>query len=440
MTTVATIHTPRAALAAMIALFATCLPVSAHADTPGAADPTFTGAAPTAPATNEPSSQGRAPIVWLPDSAWPKPTVWGLEGGSLWWKPNGMQWPYVPKTEIGVSGDFWLDTGYEHIASGDPSVHSIKYLVQNGRFVVRVTPTLSDGRWFAQGQVELVGEEDQSQAPPIGVNVDDAWLKAGLWNKFDVQIGRFEGWEIYHRGLGLDYYTLEYNGAALVGQPVPLIYGVTDLMYRPQSLGAAAGHYYPFPWLRFELGLHYGNELGLNTYGVRPVGILDLGMIKFKVGAEYQDQTPRQENTKGETKQQGAGAALQFVLDPYIEFGINGAYSQTRQIDNMGNFSPTGSFDQYTVGAFATGRVVRHLLVGAGLDYSFVRDELYNTNIGRQDDYDHWQAYLAVQYQVWGGFLVKNVLGYALANENPTQKPPFQNIMVSERLRVEYLF
>ncbi|MCL2449157.1 MAG: hypothetical protein FWD17_09435, partial [Polyangiaceae bacterium] len=108
--------------------------------------------------------------------------------------------------------------------------------------------------------------------------------------------------------------------------------------------------------------------------------------------------------------------------------------------DLTGNYSGAGSFDQYSVGAFATGRVIPNLLVGAGVDYSHLRDELYDSDRGRRDDYDQWQGYVAVQYWLWKQIFIKNVVGYGLANESPGAGPMFQNIMVSERVRLEYLF
>src|SRR5215203_4967480 len=37
----------------------------------------------------------------------------GIWGGSLWLTFHGLQWPYMPKTGVGVSGYAWVDTGYE---------------------------------------------------------------------------------------------------------------------------------------------------------------------------------------------------------------------------------------------------------------------------------------------------------------------------------------
>ena len=46
-----------------------------------------------------------------------------------------------------------------------------------------------------------------------GADTDDLWLRIGQWNKWDLQFGRFEGWEVFHLGMGLDQNTFERQGA-----------------------------------------------------------------------------------------------------------------------------------------------------------------------------------------------------------------------------------
>ena len=130
---------------------------------------------------------------------------------------HGMPWPYYPKTGIGVSGYAWLDTGYEQIDRGTTALtepHEVKYLLQQGRGVVRVTPTFSLADWYVQGQAELVANKDQTVSQANGtVDVDDLWVRTGYWKSWDVTVGRFEGFEVYHFGMGLDVNTLERLGA-----------------------------------------------------------------------------------------------------------------------------------------------------------------------------------------------------------------------------------
>ncbi|MDP8999925.1 MAG: hypothetical protein M3O46_07415 [Myxococcota bacterium] len=434
----------RASLGVAVAICATS--GSAFAEDSAQGEPSFKPTPSTAPSATDTSNQLLGPIERLPASAYPSSPIRGIYGGSLWRTFHGMQWPYYPKPGIGVSGYVWLDSGYEHIARGGQNDPSNKFMVQQGRFVLRATPTWSDGHWFVQGQAELVANEDQSRAPPLQADVDDLWIKVGRWGAFDLQVGRYEAWEIYHRGMGLDRYTLEEqgvseeNGNGLFQQPQ--LYGVTFAMYRPQSAGAAAIHVYPTQWLRFEAGGQYGNETGQNTWAVRPVAIVDGGWLKFKVGGEYQDRTDQKDGSPGELKQRGAGAALQFVVDPWVEFGVNGAYGLVDFTSQQGREDPAKTYSIYSTGAFANVRPgLENLLLGAGVNYSFKVDKQFDSALGRNQDFDQWQVFGAAQYVLWKQLFVKGVFGYALANFNPNMMNiSFKDEMLSGRLRLEYLF
>jgi len=72
------------------------------------------------------------------------------------------------------------------------------------------------------------------------VSTDDLWLRIGQWNVWDLKVGRFEGWEVFHTGMGLDINTFERMGAwATSGSQPPDYYGVSFLHDRPQALGRA---------------------------------------------------------------------------------------------------------------------------------------------------------------------------------------------------------
>jgi hypothetical protein len=397
-----------------------------------------------------PAGDSLGPVERLPPSAYPNKPIRGLEGGSLWLNNdfNGLQWPYYPKTGIGVSGYVWIDGGYETISRGNPSEQGINYLLQQGRFLLRATPTWSDGRWFVQGQAEIVANKDQTASAPLFPLADDVWVRVGRWNTFDLQLGRYQAWEIYHFGMGLDLNTLERNGAidGSSGYTVPSIYGVTYAFYRPAGVGGAAIHLYPAESVRFELGTQFGNEAGANVLAGRPVAVLDLGWLKFKVGGEWKRQTDQAVGGKGSLDQRGAGAALQFVVDPHVEFGANAAYGwfdHTSSVD--GSFDTAGSGTNYSLGAFANARIVppiRDLLVGGGLNYTYLQDKHYDPTLRRDGNFDHWQGFGAVQYVLFKQLYIKVVGGYALANLNPTftMVNPYFNTMYSARLRLMYLF
>src|SRR6516225_2108527 len=43
-------------------------------------------------------------VEQLPASAYPEPFTRGLYGGPLWLDMQGLQWPYMPRSGIGISG------------------------------------------------------------------------------------------------------------------------------------------------------------------------------------------------------------------------------------------------------------------------------------------------------------------------------------------------
>src|SRR5262245_46151704 len=65
------------------------------------------------------ASQAVSLIELLPASAFPEPQIRGIQDGSLSMTFHGLQWPYYPRTGIGVSGYAWVDSGYETIKRGN---------------------------------------------------------------------------------------------------------------------------------------------------------------------------------------------------------------------------------------------------------------------------------------------------------------------------------
>ena len=94
-------------------------------------------------------------------------------------------------------------------------------LFQQGRALLRLTPAYVSGRFFAQAQVELVGNLCQATTTiclTTGTfTTDDLWVRFGAWNALDVKVGRFEAWEVYHFGMGMELYTIERLGAGMFG-------------------------------------------------------------------------------------------------------------------------------------------------------------------------------------------------------------------------------
>ena len=403
----------------------------------------------------------------MPASVYPSPSprVRGLYGGSLWHEADmqGLQWPYYTKTGVGFSGSGWVDTGYRTYRAGEPTsaagsglgtqASQGKQFVQQSRFLLRTTPTWTDPKtqFFIQMQMELVGAQINTTRNGIVWSADDAWIRFGKWKLFDVLVGRFQAWEVYHYGMGLDLYTLERAGANddTLGNAPP-IYGLTYMYQRQDVLGQGAVHLYPADWLRFEVGFQYGSASnGENTYGARPVGIAEFGPLRIKAGAEFLESRPQSPGTQAAQQSQGFGGSIQLVADPYVECGVNGAYALNDNRSSDGLINEAATNETFSVGGFANVRIYGDLLFGTGLNYTHLVDKNYNAMAGRNDNYDQWQPFAALQYLLFKqlgspspGLFIKAVFAYARADLNPTPMVAnsYVNEMFSGRLRLEYFY
>jgi hypothetical protein len=411
----------------------------------------------------------------------------GLVGGSLWLEPSfhGLQWPQNTRTGLGVSGMLWVDSGYEAIKRNLNSVRDSAMYLQQGRGLLRLTPTYVHGSFFIQGQAELVGTLCQTASEANGVcntgtfNTDDLWIRVGQWNLWDLKVGRFEGWEIYHLGMGMDRYTLERLGAGMFGAEnpasppleAPSLYGVSYLHDRPSdglALGYAAIHFYPLDYLRFELLGKLGsdnylkdNAVGSISYtsytywGGRPTAIVDVGWLKIKAAAEYQKRSPVMQaldtNVKKdaveELTQWGAGASVQFVFDPVVELGLSGAYGSQSYTDTSANVfgsaeTKAKNFTTKSVGGFANLRLADGWLAGVGVNWTTLLDDYMATGSSADDYTTHLQGFLALQYLLARRLYIKVVLGYARAGFQATDinVPVWNNDMYSGRIRLMYLY
>ena len=423
-------------------------------------------AAATEPPPAAPASEGGGPgpVERLPPSAYPEQYTRGLYGGSLWSTFHGAQWPYYARTGIGVSGYVWIDNSFEQINIGNPAAtsHRIREQLQQGRLLVRVTPTYSLGDFFVQAQAELVSNKDQSLSQnsiPNQADADDVWARIGAWRKWDVMLGRFEAFEVYHRGMGLDINTEERQGAFDDVNRPPDIYGATYLFDRPARPGNVAFHGYPTPWLRFELLAQYGGLGPYNEIGGRPAAVYDIGWLKVKAAAEYQWLTPRNELNKDERRNRGVAAAVQFVYSTYVEGGINYGYSRETIYTLNGIVDSTASNDRSSIGAFVNARLVDiagalrrrlngepawhdDLLLGLGINYVSRGNEHLNPQTGSNDFATNTQAFAALQYLIRKQLFVKLVGAYANSRfeQSFTNTAPYNDEMWSARLRVLYLF
>ena len=397
----------------------------------------------------------------LPGTAYPEQRTRGIQFGSLWLTMHGQQWPYLPAIDgkpglrFGVSGSAWVDTSYARLELRGPNDTPVKRWTNQGRAVLRASPTYNTGDgWFVQGQVEFVANSDQYLAGSQNIGgIDDLYVRVGKWRMFDVTVGRFQGWEVYHYGMGLDLNTLERTGADSRNSPIkaPQIYGVSNYWDRPNSAsGNIAAHVYISDLLRLELLGQVGNLSGFNNRAIRPVAVLDLGIIKAKVGFEWGKQDKIEDGSKQYNTSNGLGGALQLVLNPYVEAGVNGAIGYYDSVNASGLLDERGSTTTKSFGGFANARVIGPLVVGAGVNVTNQenlevnkRSDDPNGNFGKRSDWNHLQAFGAVQYTFWDRFYIKFVGAYSTfdhtdrINLNPVI---FTNKMYGGRLRLMYLF
>jgi hypothetical protein len=409
------------------------------------------------PAATAAQGGGPGPVERLPPSAYPEEYTRGLYGGSMWMTFHGAQWPYYPRTGIGVSGYGWIDNSFQQINVGEPSssFDRTRDYLQQGRLLLRVTPTYSSGDFFVQAQAEIVANKDQSEAQPRVIDADDAWVRLGRWAKWDLMFGRFEAWEIYHRGMGLDINTQERLGAFDANSSPPDIYGATYLFDRPARSGNVAAHLYPYRFLRVELLAQYGGLGANNEIGGRPAVIYDIGWLKLKAAAEYQWLTPHTEGDKTEQRNRGFAGSAQFVFTTYVEGGISYGYANNRVFDQNGNLDTSRTAELSSVGLFANARPVdiigalarrpwhNDMLIGAGINYVAFANEHYNANAGGFSDFfTNTQGFVAIQYLIQKQLFVKLVGAYARSHFEKAfaTVPDYNDTMFSARLRVLYLF
>jgi hypothetical protein len=398
---------------------------------------------PSAPTKPEPDGDSAVGLVErLPPSAYLAPMIRGLHGGSLWLNSQGAQWPYLPRTTIGVSGYAWLDNGYKSLKDGNLATgKNRKDIRADGRAVLRLTPTYSRGDWFVQAQAELVANKDQTQGQPSIGDTDDLWIRVGKWQAYDLTVGRFEAFEVYHLGMGLDINTDERKGAYSQSSTPPALYGASFLYYRPDGPGNLALHVFPSKQWRIEV-LGQAGAFGIfNAIGSRTAVVFDAGWLKLKAGGEYQVATDPQEGSKTKQVNRGFAGSAQFVIDPYVEFGANAGQGLNDLYDSNGLKSAAGSKTVNSFGGFVNARIVPDLLFGAGVNNAHATDLHLDVTTGKAGEFNHLQTFAALQYFWESQLMIKFVFSYAKADFTPTlDTAPYTNKMYSGRLRFEYLF
>ena len=361
--------------------------------------------------------------------------AWGLIGPSPYYVPHGRQSP-LRDDGLHLGGDMWIDTGYEQRARGLDSEPDHELWLMQGRFMVDLSATRTWRRFFAQAKGQILAHVDEIQGSEH-IDTDDAYIRFGMWDLWDFQLGRFEGWEVYHKGEGLERDTLEDQGAF----DGPDIYEINYAFYRQSGFGQAALHVYPFDWLRFEVASVFGNELGFNTVGVRPVGIVDLGVLRLKLAGEYRRMKNQEEGRKQWEEKRGAGGGFQVALEDLLpllslQFGGNAAYGVVDRVDPFGKVDERGSPDTLSLGGYMN-IGVSSAVVGLGYNHTIEGDRQRNDQSDREGRFVHQQAFGSLRHPIVFPWLsAKLVVAWARADLEPAFDNARQNDMFSVRLRL----
>lgn len=399
-------------------------------------------------------------VELLPGSAYPATYTRGIKYGSMWLTFHGQQWPYMPLIEggpglrVGFSGSLWNDLSYAKF-DADPAagtnIQDRNRWTTQSRGVLRVTPTYNARNgWFAQGNAEFVAHGDMQPdviSGNLGTN-DDLWVRFGKWNVFDVQFGRFQGWEIAnHFGMGLDQNTLERAGAFHPSGTRPTDgYGLSYFWDRQEFLlGTYAAHVYPTKFLRAELLGHFGAGSATTSpyqIDVRPAAIFDIGWVKLKAGLEYGKATPQDPKQLNRVTRNGYGFAAQFVVNPWVEFGGSYARGFNDDLDDKGLPALEKSNTVSTFGGFVNASPgYEPVVLGFGA-FRNTQEDLRpdNSRGGKVDTNNQTQIFGAAQYTLWNQLYFKLVVSHASNDVEHYRGGIYTNKSLSARFRVMLLF
>lgn len=270
-----------------------------------------------------------------------------------------------------------------------------------GRFVVG--PTLehrfgANNDWFVAARGEMV-----AWVREIGsyqVNADDVYGQVGKKGLWDVKLGRFQTWRVYHKGAGFDLYTIEDQGACTSAGLAdgscslesnnfgPHTYEVSYNYYR-ESAGKVAVHVYPAPFLGLEFAGALGNSGKVNQLGGRAAALFHIPLLRASAAVEYrgtapgQDNLPTCNNCNNTGHSIGYGGGVELTLKP-VAIGVNGAqakdtkYNVTTGVldtDASAKRTSLGGYAEVDVGSLA---IDRSLILGFGLNRTEVVDQINN--------------------------------------------------------------
>lgn len=338
----------------------------------------------------------------------------------------------LPKKQvvpIDLSGYFWVDTGYMLRDNARSGQYDQDAYYMQGRFVLAADYRQDFEGFYAASKAELIAFVNEFTKSQFEAHVLDAYVQLGQAS-WDLQVGRFLAWEVYHRGQGIELYTAEEAGA-LEG---PALYWLQNVRGHKNEAGQAAFHLYPNDYLGIEIAAVYGQEQNQNHIGVRPVVDFRYEGLQLIVGFEYFDQAPQTTADKVSASMYGYAAKLQYKVPDLLRIGANFAQSSLEAIRIDGLVDAGKSADVTSVGGF--------------VDVDFWRASLglgYHLTMSKNDEGEentHHQAFASFLVRLpVDGLSMKLVYGFALASiEDVDIASSWENSMHSVRLRIAYDF
>jgi hypothetical protein len=351
---------------------------------------------------------------------------------------------------MSISGDVETNTTVEgqniEVKGGDDLTSLV--WTNSGRTHIQFDGMLEgDTGWFA------AAKGDAMIATTGSTGVDDAWVKFGAIDSWDVLVGRYEAWGAFSKGEDVyiasapaqparyqgDYWRGRFGGDA---GNIALHFGGLELGF---ILGGAAGD---SPVIVTETDPDTGNVVtrvvvlpfGLDAYAFRPVYKFSGGSFSMAIAGEYgafmpQDNKIVTDDYVGDNNFQenryGGAIDLQGMFGAST-IGISGAYGMItgktiddRDLDDTTQTSVFGWW-KMAVGEANT--------VGLGLGWAGVDVE----NVGNDTKIEGYVVF--IQQLPVEGLKIKYAASYAGATLDPEGGDSFDNSGFGARVRLNYDF
>jgi len=351
---------------------------------------------------------------------------------------NGHQF-VLPTNWLEWHGNAQVDVAFLDYRFTDSTIPHENLYDLRGRFVVgpSLYHAFHDG-WFVRARAEFVAwlrEINDSYQ----VNVDDVFAQAGQVGLWDVKVGRFFSWRVYHRGPGFDLFTSEDLGACVDGNCAaqspsdyaPRMYDVSNIYFR-DTPGRVAFHYYPTASSGLEALVQYGstsvssgNTTTINnSLGARLAAMFRLPLFRASAALELRHVDPTADQVQaaegggtiacpacGNSSDLGFGGGVELTpRELGLELALNAGYSQ--RVAYLANESQTNeavSGEILTLGGYAQFDWGKYLLgqsLMLGLGYNYTQNAQKNRDYGEQGQL---AAYLLWPLDFFQGAAVKFV-------------------------------